>query len=54
MLCLCMGHTRDEIKGMIIEGDFSSLAEFQEETFIGTGCGHCLSEVENLFDSFAG
>ena len=51
MLCLCMGHTREDVKEIILEGDFSNLAELQEETFIGTGCGHCLPEVDKLFHS---
>lgn len=49
MLCFCMGFTHDEIEEMIINGDYLTLADFQDDTFIGTGCGRCLPVVDELF-----
>ncbi len=49
MLCTCIGHSEDEIKEMITENSYSSFDEFQDETFIGTGCGHCLDDVLKIF-----
>lgn len=49
MLCICMGYTREEIENMIIDGNYLTISDFQDETFIGAGCGKCLQEVEKLF-----
>jgi len=48
MLCICTGHTREEIRKMTEEGQYVSLADFQNDTFVGTGCGQCLAELEKL------
>ncbi len=50
MLCLCMGYSHEEIEKMIREGDFSSVSDFQNETFVGTGCGRCLPVVDEIFE----
>lgn len=49
MLCFCMGFTHEEIERMIAEGDYMTVAHFQDDTLIGTGCGRCLSVIDDLF-----
>jgi NAD(P)H-nitrite reductase large subunit len=44
-----MGFTHEEIERMIIDGDYMTVTDFQDDTFIGTGCGRCLPIVYDLF-----
>lgn len=50
MPCSCMGHTMEEIRDMISENNYSNFEEFQNGTFIGSACGHCLDDVRRLFE----
>jgi len=49
MLCHCMGFTHEEIERMIIDSDYLTVTDFQNDTFIGIGCGRCLPVVDDLF-----
>ena len=49
MNCNCLNHTKDEIQNLISENRYSSFEEFQNVTFIGTLCGNCLAEVDQLY-----
>ena len=49
MLCFCLGFTYDEVEKIILEGDYPTIAAFQNDTFIGEGCGRCLPVVYDLF-----
>jgi bacterioferritin-associated ferredoxin len=44
-----MGFTHEEIESMILNGDYDAVSDFQEETFVGTGCGRCQSLVDDMF-----
>jgi len=50
MLCNCMSHSEEELIEMILNNSYSSFEEFQNETFIGSLCGHCLEDVRKIFD----
>ena len=49
MLCFCMGYTHDEVEKLILEGGYLTVADFQDDTFVGTGCGRCLPMVDDIF-----
>lgn len=44
-----MGLTHEEIEKMINEGEYKLATDFQEDTFVGTGCGRCLVVVDDIF-----
>ena len=49
MLCICMGHTHEEVERMMKEGNYKTLDEFREDTFVGMGCGGCLPVLDEMF-----
>lgn len=47
IICNCYGITVEDIKNAIKNGA-TSFEEVQEVTGVGTGCGVCLNNAENL------
>jgi bacterioferritin-associated ferredoxin len=52
-VCLCRGITVDQVQSAIAEGA-DSVALLREATGAGTGCGGCVSTLEELLDPAVG
>lgn len=51
VVCYCLNITNGMIKDAV-EAGASTLEEVQEKTEVGTVCGACLDDVQNLIDQF--
>lgn len=51
VVCNCLNITNGMIKDAV-ENGASTLEEVQEATSVGTVCGVCIDDVQNLIDQF--
>ena len=51
VVCNCLNITNGMIKDAVDDGA-STLEEVQEATSVGTVCGVCIDDVQNLIDQF--